>query len=694
MEKTVLENIKNFFYPDSICVVGASTKEKSIGYELLRTMLNYGFKGKIFPVNPRAEEILGLKCFHTIEEIEEVPSLGIIVTPRKFVEDSINSLLAIGTKSFILITAGYKESGQEGAEAEQRIKQIVTENGGNLVGPNCMGVINTVDDVKLNATFVAEKPEKGTIGFLSQSGALGAAVLNSLRTSDIRFAHFISVGNKADLTENEITHFWNSDPNVQILTYYLESFENGLAFLLPFIKGEIEKPAIVLKAGRTSGGIKAAQSHTGALSSKDSVVSALLRQFGIIRAENVDELFNIAKGFENFPLPKGNRVGIVTNAGGPAILAVDALEKEGLELARFSEATLSKLKTIAPPNGSIKNPIDLLPGGTSDIYVAAIETILQDENVDSVISVFVEPVMVEPFGVVEKINAIKSDKPILQVVMPLPEFWEKYRKNSNFKKPLFRRPEEPAKVISEMLFHSKRSKELAKNRNDYLDSLAKLKLNKIERRANFLPPKETEEFLKKKGFPVANEIFLTYEEIKNFDGNIFPLVIKGFAEGVTHKTEFKAVKLNIKNKEELLQGAFSIKKSFEEKGKNLLYFILQPHLKFENEFLIGASRHPSFGPIVMFGTGGKYVELFNDVSIRSALLSKTDAEEMIFSTKAGKILKGYRNEEKTEIETFVRLLRETAYLMLSNPEIMELDFNPVVISNGKPVITDSRIKKI
>ena len=360
--------LSNFFYPHSICIAGASSKEKSIGYELLKSIKNYGFTGKVFPVNPHVNVVLGYKCFATIEDIKENIDLGIIVVPKAFTEESIDQILSKGVKSIILITAGFKETGINGELAEKKILEKIKKSGAHLVGPNCMGVINTFKDIKLNATFVAEKPETGHTAFLSQSGAIGAAVLNSLRETDIRFGHFISVGNKADISENELLGFWNDDERIKTLTFYLESFSDGESFIGNFIENKIDKPVIILKAGRTSSGIKAASSHTGALGSSDKVVTAILEQFGIIRVDDLNELFNTAKGFENFPIPKGNRMAFVTNAGGPSILAIDKLEGENLVLAQLSKETKKRLKEIVHPEGSCANPVDLLPGGSAEQF--------------------------------------------------------------------------------------------------------------------------------------------------------------------------------------------------------------------------------------------------------------------------------------------------------------------------------------
>ncbi|MGB5288106.1 MAG: CoA-binding protein, partial [Ignavibacteriaceae bacterium] len=433
---------QEYFYPKSICVVGASSKPESLGYELTKSIKQYGYTGTLFLINPKSDEVLGFKCYPTIESVTEKIDLAIVMVPKQFVEDSIKQLTEKGTRAIILITAGFKETGEEGEAEEKRILELVKNSDARLVGPNCMGIINTLPEIKMNATFVAEEPRNGKMAFCSQSGAIGAAVLNSLRETDIRFSQFISVGNKADVSENDLLEFWEKDNNVSVITYYLESFEDGENFLKYFIDDQITKPVIILKGGRTSSGIKAASSHTGALGSSDKVVDAVMKQFGIIRADDLNDMFNTAKGFEDFPMPISNRVAVVTNAGGPAILTVDTLERNNLSLAELDKETKSKLREIVHPQGSVNNPVDLLPGGTSEQFKQINEILIVDKNVDAIISVFVEPIMVPAMPVIEGINGIISGKPIFQVVMPLPEFWEKYRKESKTKRSLFRRPED------------------------------------------------------------------------------------------------------------------------------------------------------------------------------------------------------------------------------------------------------------
>ncbi len=685
--------LSNFFYPRSICVVGASTKEKSIGYELLKNISNYGYRGVLYPVNPKAESVLGYKCYKSIDEISDDIDLAIIVVPKQFVEDSVDQLLSKNVKSILLITAGFKEIGKEGEEVEKRIVKKIKDAGARLVGPNCMGVINTLNSTKLNATFVAEKPESGSTGFFSQSGALGAAVLNSLRETDIKFAHFISAGNKADVNENSLLEFWNDDPNIKTITFYLESFIDGKGFLKEYITKDTGKPVIVLKAGKTAGGMKAASSHTGALSSEDKVVDALLKQFGMIRVNDINELFNTAKGFENFPLPKGNRIAVVTNAGGPGILAVDSLEKENLELAFLSNSTKQKLKEVVHPEGSVENPVDLLPAATADVYKKVNEIVTADENVDAVISIFVEPVMVQPFDVVESVNAVESEKPILQVEMPMPEFWDNYRKNSKTHLPLFRNPEDPADVIANLLFYRN-------SRNRILDEMKNLKnLFTIEHQSNqnlnsgYLTQHEINALAEKYELPIIKNLIVRPEAVENINGTDYPVVIKGLSKEVIHKSELNAVKLNIKNHDELIESANQIKFNFEKFNFDLEEFLIQPYVRTKHEVLIGGYRDPSFGPIIMFGAGGKYVEIICDTAIKSAYLTDFDIEDLISSTKIGKILKGVRGEDPADIDSLKKIILSSAKMLIENPEIKTFDFNPLIISEENKIhAVDIRIE--
>jgi len=681
--------LKNIFYPKSICVIGASSKEKSIGYEILRSIKEYLFTGLVFPVNPKSEEILGYKCYKSILDIDRKIDLAIIVVPKKFVKDSIDQLISKKVKSVILITAGFRETGEEGKRLEEELLKKLRVNNIRMVGPNCMGVINTLDEIKLNSTFVAEKPVKGGIGFLSQSGALGAAVLNSLRETDIRFSHFISIGNKADISELEVLEFWLSDENIKTISFYLESFENGLELIKKYKNSGNKKPLIILKAGKTKSGMKAASSHTGALSSNEKITDALLKQFGIIRVKTVNEMFNTAKGFEDFPIPQGNRIAIVTNAGGPAILAVDELEERKLTLGVLSETTKAKLKEIVHPEGSINNPVDLLPGGTPEIYKKANEIVLKDENVDAIISIFVEPVMVDAFEVIESVNSIQSNKPIYQVCMPLPEFWQKYSNKSATALPIFRNVEDPAEIVSNILLYEEK-------KNHYLQ-LGDIKTKNISEQVGykFLGQLEVEMLCKTYNIPIANSLILSIDQIEKYDNYNFPIVLKGLCKEVVHKSELNAVKLNIKNKEELFIAVDEINNSFSKFGFVLQELLIQQFIITKHELLIGGFRDPSFGAIVMFGSGGKYVEVLDDTKIMSAYLNDNDSEKMISETKIGKIIQGIRGEEGVNLDKLKNIVKSVVKMILENENISEIDINPLVVSDNLDYYAvDVRIKSL
>ena len=686
------KSIHNFFYPNSICVAGASTKEHSLGFEVLKNIKKFNFKGKVFPVNPGAKSIHGYLCYSSIINIDDEIDLAIVLVPKRFVVDTIDELIEKGVKSIILITAGFKETGLDGENLQNSILEKIINANARLVGPNCMGVINSTD-TNLNGTFISEMPLNGRIAFLSQSGALGATILNSLRESNLKMAHFISVGNKADVNENDFLQYWQEDSNIDVLTFYLESFDNGFEFIEPFLLNKISKPTIVLKAGNTESGMRAASSHTGALSSEDRVVDSLLKQAGIIRVETVAELFNTAKGFDSYPVPKGNRVAVVTNAGGPSILLTDKLDKEGLQLANLSEETIAKLKTIVHPEGSVNNPVDLLPLGNEDTFAAAIKILICDKNVDTVVSLFVEPGMIEPISVATKVNNIESEKPIFQVIMPKPEFWVEYRKTPNVRKPIFRNPEEPAEVISNMLFYSTKKNERMKHIGEISELFNIKNKNVFSYPSGFVGQKEVKEVCSYYNIPLVSEEFIHAKEIASFSVDYFPVVIKGMSKDVIHKSELDAVKLNIRNSDELRTAVNQIEENFKQNGFSVDGFLIQKYLITKHEVLLGGYRDKSFGPVIMFGSGGKYVEVLNDTVIRSAYISKNEIREMIQATSMGKILAGVRGEESIDMSLLVEVIFNTSKMLIENDEILELDFNPIIVDDSNKLhAVDVRIK--
>jgi acetyltransferase len=683
-----MQNIfDQYFNPKSICIIGASSKPGSLGYELTKSVKNYGYTGKLYLINPIAEDILGFKCYPSVKEIKEQIDVAIVMVPKKFVEATISDVLDKGIKAVILITAGFKETGKEGEEAERKILSLVKNAGARLVGPNCMGTINTSSEIKMNATFVAEEPENGKMAFCSQSGAIGAAVLNSLRETDIRFSQFISVGNKADVSENDILEYWLNEESTKVITYYLESFEDGKKFINYFIDDVVNKPVIIVKGGRTSSGIKAASSHTGALGSSDKVVDAVMQQFGIIRADDLNDLFNIAKGFENFPLPDGNKIAVVTNAGGPAILTVDTLERNGLTLAELDDRTKSKLSNVVHPEGSVNNPVDLLPIGTAEQFERVNEIILADNNVDAIISVFVEPRMVKALPVIEGINSINSTKPLLQVVMPLPEFWDEYRVKSKTRKPLFKNPEDPAVAIAAMLNYKNKPQNNVRLKER---SSHDLKIPWSE--GEFLSQQDVQAVTDAYSLPIIKNNLIDVSNVETVDVD-YPVVLKAVGKQIVHKSDLNGVVLNVQNKAELIQYADNMKSSFKESEINIDKFLIQPFIKPKFELLIGGFRDTSFGPMVMFGSGGKYVEYLSDTIIRSAYLTDADIDVMIQSTTIGNIIQGVRGEKSVDVDRVRIVINSVAQMMIDNEFIQECDLNPLLVGEDNQLYAvDVRIK--
>ncbi len=677
--------LEKFFYPASVCIVGASAKHGSIGYEILNTIKTFGYTGQISVVNPKQQTILGFPGYVSVNEVPYHIDLAIIVVPKQFVEETVDQLLAKQVTALVLITAGFRETGSEGAEIELRLAKKVKTHNARMVGPNCMGLINCFQDIKLNATFVAETPVESGTAFLSQSGALGAAVLNSLRQSGIAFSHFLSVGNKADVNENDALAYWQSHDRISSIAMYLESFSNGREFLRLMTGAGSTKPVAIVKAGRGSGGMRAASSHTGALGASDAVVDAVCEQYGIMRARTTDEMFQTLQAFEQFPVPEGSRVAVLTNAGGPAILAVDAMELHGLILADITDKTKATLREIVHPAGSILNPVDLLPGGTAEQFALCAKVLAADENVDAVISLFVEPVMVKPLPVVEAVQAADSGKPIYQVVMPLPEFWDEYNA-SHAGRLIFRDPAQPAAVIANLLHYKACPRTVKRMKPD-------VQLQPIKLRAGWASYELCTELLRGYNLPFVNGKVLNVVELEDHSGEFaYPVVLKGLAEKVSHKSEFNFVKINVSSPEDLIEFALEMLETAIEHQVKLRYFLVQPVVNAKFELLIGGFNDPSFGPMVMFGSGGKYVETLNDISMKSAYLSDEDITAMIAATAIGKILHGVRGESSLALDAVKQLIRNAAQLLLDYPDISELDLNPVMVrSDGTLLCVDARI---
>src|SRR5262245_56963467 len=447
-----MSSLDALFAPKSVAVIGASTQRGSIGREILHNIIEYEFNGKLFPVNPRAEFIHSIKCYPSVLDIPDPVEMAIIVVPSEHVLRVARECGQKGVKGLVVISAGFKETGPEGAERERELVEVVREYGMRLIGPNCMGVFSTHPDVRLNATFAPTLPIPGDIAFMSQSGAMGVAILNATARQAIGFSFFASVGNKADVSGNDLLTYWENDERTRVIALYLESFGNPRRFTRLAKRISRHKPILAVKSGRTPAGARAATSHTGSLAGGDQAVDALLRQCGVVRAESIGDMIDLMTAFARCPLPRGNRVAILTNAGGPGIMATDSLLSQGMRLASLSADTTAQLRSFLAPEASVANPVDMIASAGADQYRRALAVLLADSGVDLAIVVFVPPHMIVPDDVADAITDVTraQPKPVLSVFMAKEEFYESIPRRHAQAPPIYRYTESAARAATEL----------------------------------------------------------------------------------------------------------------------------------------------------------------------------------------------------------------------------------------------------
>jgi acetyltransferase len=696
------KDLTNFLYPKSIAIIGASSKKGTLSWELVNNLINFGYTGKLFPVNPKADSVHSIKAHSYVYGIKDKIDMAIIMLPRNLVLPAIDDCNKKKIKSIVVITAGFKEVGSEGAEVEKALVQKIKKYKMTLIGPNCMGIINTHPDIRMNGTFVLGTPIHGGIGFVSQSGALGAAVLKTVQLNDVGFGQFLSIGNKADVSGNTVLEFWKDNPHIKVITVYLESFGNARKFMELTREITKKKPVIVIKSARTAAGVKAASSHTGALATSDTVVDAFLEQGGVIRVNTTDEMFDIAKAFDNANLPKGNRVGILTNAGGPAILAVDECENERLLIPELEKITQEKLRKIAPPEGSVFNPVDMLPPATAEMYYNATKVMLEDPNIDSLIVILGPPLMLDTLEIGKSIcNAAKtSDKTCMIVLMSQDDIISRLRVVMPEHPPTFRFPEPAARAIGQMLRYKKwQETPQGKIINYSVNKTIVRKLLTGHRTGTqYIRFDKAKEILKAYGFPLIETYLVKNDEemlltAKNIG---YPVVLKTMGKELIHKSDIGGVAVDIHTEAELLSIANRMKEKLNSHNllKHLEGFIVQPFLLGGVETIMGVSKDEKAGHLIMFGLGGIYVEVFKDVKFRLVPITDVEAESLIKSVKCYKLLAGTRGKEKVDIEIIKENLLRLSQLVTDFPQFEEIDFNPFVFSpeKSKCRILDARMK--
>lgn len=695
-------SLNSVFYPKSIAVVGASSRVGSVGNDVLKNILTQGFDGTIYPINPKNNEILGLKCYPSITDLPATADLAVVIVPAAIVPQVFEEIAAKEIKSAIVISAGFKETGPEGKLLEDKVRELCNLNKITLIGVNCLGIMNV--QTGLNASFAANLPAKGHIAFVAQSGALCTAVIDYSAKLGLGFSKIISVGNKTDIDELALLEYLDNDPQTKVTMMYIEDVVNAHGLLE---KGKsLKKPVVVLKSGRTESGKQATASHTGALGGSDAIYDALFRQSKIIRADNIEDLFNFSLAFATNPIPKGPNVAIITNAGGPGGITSDAVEMNGLKLAKLSEKTEAKLKAALPAAANIHNPIDVLGDSKADRYELAINACLEDENVDSVLVILTPQSMTEIEATAVAITTAKKsfNKPIITSFMGLDKVALANQILAKSEVTTIPYPDLAAKTLG-LLWKSVESKNLTSNQADLnnISSTKKEKVNLIIQKAlqagqKNLPQTQVKEILEAYELPVLYSKLVTsaaqaQQEASSLNTN---LVLKIESPDIVHKSDVGGVILDVKPNEagkkydELIA---TVLKNVPEANITGVLMMEMVEINSGYELILGVKDEPGVGKSIMFGLGGVLVEVLKDVTFSIAPLNLSEADKMIGRIKSAQILKGVRGKPKMDTDSLVNALVRLSELVTDFPQIKELDINPLLIlpdGEGSKVL-DSRI---
>ncbi len=700
------EGVRQLFEPKSIAVIGASTRKEAVGYAILHNLLSGGYQGKIFPVNPKTATLENLTCYPSVGAIPEAVDLAVVIVPSSTVAETLKQCADKGITAAIIISAGFREIGPEGSQLEKEVIKIAHEYGISVLGPNCLGMINASNSTRANASFSRTMPRAGNIAFVSQSGALCTAILDYAKGQNIGFSKFVSLGNKAVLNEIDVLRYLRDDPETDVVLMYLEDITDGKEFLelAREMTGDAPKtkPTLVIKSGRTAAGAKAAKSHTGSLMGSDSVYDAIFAQSGVLRVESVQEMFDLAIAFANEPLPKSNRVAIVTNAGGPGIMTTDACVRYGLEIAELDKSTQEELRKVLPPTASVSNPVDVIGDAQHDRYEKALKVIAKDPNVDSIIVILTPQAMTEIEETARVIvNVSKEIKvPLVASFMGIVDVsgGVKILEENNI--PHYAFPEDPARAISAMYRYRRWiDRPRTQVRTFQVDKAKVNALIEEVRRSNqkVVPIYQAMEIFQAYGFPLLPFRFArTQSKVVEAAKEIgFPVVIKVVSRQVIHKFDLGGVKLNLKNEEEVARAYDKILASIAEKSPQAQIegMLVQTMAEKGREVILGMNRDPLFGPFLMFGLGGIYVEIFQDVTFRLAPIRELTARHMVESVKAYSLLKGVRGEKPCDIPIVMECLERLSQLSCEHEEIQEIDINPLLVySRGQGAcVIDARI---
>ena len=712
MEDRDTAGLKAVFEPRSIAVIGASRRPQTIGNQILDNLIRHGYTGAVYPVNPRARVVHSIRAYPSIADVPDRVDLAMIVVPKEHVLDVAKETGEAGVSALVVISAGFREVGGEGVERERKLLEIVRSYGMRMVGPNCMGVLNTQPDLSMNATFAPTMPPTGGVAFLSQSGAMGVTILDYAREYGIGISKFVSMGNKADISGNDVLLYLQEDAYTSVILMYLENFGNPRRFMRIARMLTKVKPVIAVKSARTRAGARAATSHTGALASRDVATDALFAQVGVIRVNTVQELFDVAVGFGNAPLPRGNRVGIVTNAGGPGIIIADAAESLGLQVPELAEATRQRLRESLPEEAAVSNPVDMIASADADSYRSALELVLDDPGIDAVIASFVPPLGVQAEDVAAAITetALGRDEPTLAVLMGREGLSQSRALLNAARIPAYIFPESAVVALAAMDRY-RRWLERPPGVVAEFGDVDRGRAGEIMAKAEGAGRQRLNEYealslLEAYGVPVVpSRPAGSADEATEAAVLVgFPVVLKVMAPAVVHKTDMGGVLLGLESEAEVRQGYEDIMTRLAAQGipeAEIEGVLVQEMVSGGRETIIGMTLDQSFGPLIMFGLGGIYVEALGDVVFRVQPVSDIDAEEMIRQVKGYRVLEGVRGEAGVDLEALRATIQRVSQLVGEFPQIVELDINPFVAFepgrvsmalDGRIVITSEEVR--
>jgi acetyl coenzyme A synthetase (ADP forming)-like protein len=699
-QRAIAASLMPVFYPSAVAVIGASRDPLSIGGRLFTNLINGDFTGPVFPVNPKADVVRSVKAYKSVTDVPGRVDLAFIVVPSRFVNAVVAECVAKGVRGLVVISAGFSETGEAGAELEETLMQTVRDAGMRMVGPNCMGLINMDSAISMNGQFGPLSPPAGNVAMSSQSGALGIAILDYATQLNIGISTFISIGNQADISGDDLLLYWESDPGTDVILLYMESFGNPRRFARAARRIAKQKPIVAVKSGRTAAGARAASSHTGSLASLDVAVDTLFKQAGVIRTDTLTELFDVTSLLANQPLPQGSRVGILTNAGGPGILAVDALEANGLEVIEFSEDLKNQMRGILAADASVTNPVDMIASAGPAEYAACIDILLNSDEIDALMTIFIPPA---PEGAEEMAMAIRDaafehhgEKTFLTVYMSsggAPALFS----SGDERIPTYQFPEPAATALARAVDYQKwREKdEGAIVQLDGIDIAAARTIvdEALQRNGGgWLDPDEVEAVLGAYGLamPGSAVVQSADEAVQQAAAMAGPVVLKVISDSALHKSDVGGVILDVEGDDDVRDAFAAVTAAVDDPDGVLV----QQYVEGGHEVLIGMTEDPNFGPLIVFGLGGVFVELIGDVSFRIHPLTDVDAAEMISEVKSAKLLAGYRGGPAGDVPAVEDALLRVSALVADLPEIVEMDMNPVKVAEpGRGLsVVDARVK--